>query len=316
MPASIRLGTRGSKLALTQSESIANELRDLGHEVELIVLKTTGDVTAGSLSNFGGEGVFTKRLQQALLEHEIDLAVHSLKDLPTEPTDGLIVASVPVREDVRDALLVPEQQIMAFQSLADLPTKARIGTGSVRRQAQLQHLRPDLVIEDIRGNVDTRIAKLDDGDFDALVLACAGLNRLGLSSRIAMAFATSQLAPAVGQGALGLETRQGDANTQDAVLAVNDPATHAAVVAERAMLNALRAGCMAPVGTVSNIQQQQLALTGVVFSSDGSEKIEASEVGSFEQSLDVGKKVAEKLLENGASRLILGAKNRPDSIGF
>ena len=213
MSTKIRLGTRGSQLALAQSNEIANDLRNLGHEVELVILKTTGDVTTGPLSDFGGEGVFTKRLQTALTNLEIDLAVHSLKDLPTEPADGLMLGAVPAREDPRDALIVGIESQSAVNSLADLPNGSRIGTGSVRRKAQLLNLRRDFDVQDIRGNVDTRLGKLDAGEFDAIILACAGLKRLGLEKRIAFAFDPGDLAPAVGQGALGLEVRAEDVET-------------------------------------------------------------------------------------------------------
>ena len=192
MSAKIRLGTRGSKLALAQSNGIADQLKDHGHAVELIILKTTGDEVTGPLTNVGGDGVFTKRLQTALLENEIDLAVHSLKDLPTDEFPGLKIGAVPKREDTRDAVLLPTSA-PKISSLNDLAKQARIGTGSVRRKAQLLHVRPDLIIQDIRGNVDTRLDKLDEGQFDAIVLACAGLNRLGLADRISLTCEVEQL---------------------------------------------------------------------------------------------------------------------------
>lgn len=303
----IRLGTRGSRLALAQSNQIADQLRQLGHEVELIILKTTGDVTAGSLVGFGGEGVFTKRLQQALLENEIDLAVHSLKDLPTDPEPGLILGAVPKRELTNDALIFPLQNTTNISNISELPDGFRIGTGSVRRKAQLLHLQNSLIIEDIRGNVDTRLEKLDSGQFDAIVLACAGLNRLGRQDRIDYVCSSGEMAPAVGQGALGLEIRADDTDLATALRPLNDSGTFAAVTAERKMLNELCAGCLAPVGVVASISDDQLNLTGTVLTTDGSKKLTADAKGKLESAVEIGEQIARQLLEKGAGVFIASA---------
>ena len=300
---SIRLGTRASKLAMWQSNWVKSQLEKLGHSVELIQIKTEGDVTAGPLAQIGGQGLFTKQLQIALLEEQIDLAVHSLKDLPTEDHPDLTVAAVPKREDTADAFVSNR-----FASLEELPDKAAIGTGSVRRAAQLKHLRSDLEIRDIRGNVDTRLKKLDGGNFDAIILAAAGLKRLGLEHRIAHFFEPDQLLPAVGQGALGLETRKFDIATVSIVRQLSDPDSYHRAFAERSMLKTLFAGCLAPVGAsttaVSVNGSSRLTLTGVVLSTDGTERLQSTDTLPLEESIKLGKMVANQLLEQGADRLL------------
>lgn len=300
---SIRLGTRASKLAMWQSNWVKSQLEKLGHSVELIQIKTEGDVTAGPLAQIGGQGLFTKQLQIALLEEQIDLAVHSLKDLPTEDHPDLTVAAVPKREDTADAFVSNR-----FASLEELPDKAAIGTGSVRRAAQLKHLRSDLEIRDIRGNVDTRLKKLDGGNFDAIILAAAGLKRLGLEHRIAHFFEPDQLLPAVGQGALGLETRKFDIATVSIVRQLSDPDSYHRAFAERSMLKTLFAGCLAPVGAsttaVSVNGSSRLTLTGVVLSIDGTERLQSTDTMPLEESSKLGKMVANQLLEQGADRLL------------
>ena len=285
---SIRLGTRASKLAMWQSNWVKSQLEKLGHSVELIQIKTEGDVTAGPLAQIGGQGLFTKQLQIALLEEQIDLAVHSLKDLPTEDHPDLTVAAVPKREDTADAFVSNR-----FASLEELPDKAAIGTGSVRRAAQLKHLRSDLEIRDIRGNVDTRLKKLDGGNFDAIILAAAGLKRLGLEHRIAHSFEPDQLLPAVGQGALGLETRKFDIATVSIVRQLSDPDSYHRAFAERSMLKTLFAGCLAPVGAsttaVSVNGSSRLTLTGVVLSIDGTERLQSTDTMPLEESSKLGK---------------------------
>ena len=300
---SIRLGTRASKLAMWQSNWVKSQLEKLGHSVELIQIKTEGDVTAGPLAQIGGQGLFTKQLQIALLEEQIDLAVHSLKDLPTEDHPDLTVAAVPKREDTADAFVSNR-----FASLEELPDKTVIGTGSVRRAAQLKHLRSDLEIRDIRGNVDTRLKKLDGGNFDAIILAAAGLKRLGLEHRIAHSFEPDQLLPAVGQGALGLETRKFDIATVSIVRQLSDPDSYHRAFAERSMLKTLFAGCLAPVGAsttaVSVNGSSRLTLTGVVLSIDGTERLQSTDTMPLEESSKLGKMVANQLLEQGADRLL------------
>jgi hydroxymethylbilane synthase len=296
----IRLGTRASKLALTQSNWVKAQLESLGNEVQLIEIKTEGDVKTGPLAQIGGQGLFTKRLQIALLDSEIDLAVHSLKDLPTEDHPDLRIAAVPLRENTADALIGRD----GVNDLASLPEGAKVGTGSVRRAAQLLHLRPDLKIFDIRGNVDTRLQKLTSEGFDAIVLACAGLNRMGLSEQISYSFAETELLPAVGQGALGLEVRGADQTTISAVSQLNDDVSFHRAMAERSMLRRLFAGCLAPVGAVTAVESGQLTLTGVVLSSDGKTRIEATISHPVEASAELGVAVAEALLEQGADVLL------------
>ena len=295
----IRLGTRGSQLALWQSNWVKSELEKTGVSVELIKIKTEGDIKTGSLAQIGGQGLFTKRLQVALLNDEIDLAVHSLKDLPTEDHPELTIAAVPPRETVTDALVSNR-----FESLKDLPPKAIIGTGSLRRAAQLLHLRPDLDIRDIRGNVDTRLNKLDDGEFDAIILASAGLLRLGFENRISYTFLPNELVPAVGQGALGLETRSVDADTISRVAALNDHPSYHRAMAERTMLRTLYAGCLSPVGAMTTVQDDSLHLRGAVLSHDGKHKIECEETNVLDESISLGRRVAEKLIDAGAAQFL------------
>ncbi len=302
-----RLGTRGSKLALWQSHWVKSELEKRGHHIELIQIKTQGDVKTGPLSQIGGQGLFTKQLQIALHENEIDLAVHSLKDLPTEDAQGLSIASIPMRETTDDAICCRAD--VAAESLAALPEKAIIGTGSVRRAAQILHLRPDLDIRDIRGNVDTRLEKLDSGDYDAIVLAAAGLTRLGLPNRISFRFDQLQLLPAVGQGALGLETRSDDEAIRDVVAELNHRESYSAALAERSMLRRLFAGCLAPVGARCEIGDEKVTLTGVVLSRDGKMRIEANASALFDRFENLGITVAEKLIAEGADKLLAAAKS-------
>lgn len=306
----IRIGTRASKLATWQAQWVAGQLRDAGNEVDVVFLKTEGDVSTKSLGEIGGQGVFTKSIQRALLEDRVDLAVHSLKDLPTERIAGLRLAASPPRERLGDALVCG-----AAGDIDDLPSGARVGTGSARRQAQLRHKRPDLQVADIRGNVDTRLAKLDAGDYDALILAEAGLHRLGLAERIVQVLPKTWMLPAIGQGALGLETRDDDETTREAVGVLNDAATMQAVLAERALLRTLQAGCLAPVGAWARFEQERLRLTAAVLSVDGTERLVADErlaedvEATAETAERLGAAVAEQLLQQGAERLIKVARD-------
>ena len=295
----IRLGTRGSKLAMWQSTWVKQALESMGRSVELVQIKTEGDVTAESLSQIGGQGLFTKRLQVALQNNEVDLAVHSLKDLPTLDAEGLGIAAIPDREVTRDALISNQ-----FKSLSELPTGAIVGTGSVRRAAQILHVRRDLKIVDIRGNVDTRLKKLDDGHYDAIVLAAAGLTRLGWEQRITYCFSENELLPAVGQGALGLETRIDDERTNEVVSKLNHSESFSRAMAERHMLRALFAGCLAPVGARTSIVDGRLTLTGVVLSVDGQTRIEAHATDAVDQFAHLGQVVAKALVEKGADNLL------------
>ena len=299
----IRLGTRGSKLAMWQSTWVKRALEDLGCSVELIQIKTEGDVATGSLSQIGGQGLFTKRLQVALQNAEVDLAVHSLKDLPTQDAEGLSICAIPQRETTADALVSNK-----YDSLQNLPSGAIVGTGSVRRAAQILHLRSDLKIADIRGNVDTRLRKLDDGDYDAIVLAAAGLTRLGWQDRITAYFSPEELLPAVGQGALGLETRTADEQTNSVVARLNHTESFSSAMAERHMLRALFAGCLAPVGALTKVKDETLTLTGVVLSVDGQTRIEVSSSSSLGEFTTLGQSVAKGLVDKGADNLLKRAQ--------
>jgi len=310
----IRLGTRGSALARTQANWVASQLRDAGHDVDLIEISTQGDEkTSVSVASLGSVGVFTKEIQRALLDDTIDLAVHSLKDLPTDFIENLTLASVPPREDCGDALISAGDV-----SFEDLTEGARIGTSSLRRCSQLLHQRPDLTLCDIRGNVDTRLRKLIDGEYDAIVLAEAGLNRLGLSEHITEVLPKDWMLPAVGQGALGLETRTDDETTRAAVATLDDAATHSSVLAERAMLLALAGGCLAPIGAWGRTDSDTLLLDAVVLSRDGKQRIAAADkaelpaageqAASAEFAKELGRTVAKQLLDQGAADLIAAAR--------
>ncbi|MBS0208782.1 MAG: hydroxymethylbilane synthase [Planctomycetes bacterium] len=297
----LKIGTRGSPLARWQSDWVADQLRAAGHEVELVVIATRGDkAQAGPISAIaGGDGVFTKELQRALLDHEIDLAVHSLKDLPTAPVAGLALMAVPPRASSCDALLSRES--LPFDQL---PQGATIGTGSLRRRAQLLNARPDLKMADLRGNIDTRLRKLREGQYDAICLAEAGLDRLRLAEHVTQVFPRSLMLPAVGQGALGVEGRGDDEATRRAVSTLDDLVTHAAVLAERSMLATLCGGCLAPIGAWGRVSGDQLKLDGVVLSADGRRRLYAAGQADTSDPKKLGKQVAEQLLAQGAAELI------------
>ncbi len=294
------IGSRGSKLALTQTHWVRDRLQ--AHhdslEIEVLEIRTTGDTVTGSLRSFDGAGVFTKELERALLEGQIDLAIHSLKDLPTQMHPELTLVATPEREDVRDALIGPD-----LSSLADLPNGARLGTGSLRRRAQLKALRPDLEILDIRGNLDTRIDKAMRGECDAVVLAVAGLNRLGWQQRIGVHLSLDQVLPAPGQGALGLQMRANNP-LKSYVGALNHPPTQAAVQAERQLLQTLRAGCHAPVGAWARLEEDQLTLDGVVGHPDGTEMLRARHSAPLTDAQPLGEAAAAALREQGADALL------------
>lgn len=298
----LRLGTRSSPLARWQADWVAARLRETGEAVELVLITTQGDVKAGPLGSFGGQGVFTKEIQRALLEQTVDLAVHSLKDLPTETVPGLTVAAVPPRESPSDVL------VSSAASWADLPSGARVGTGSMRRRAQLLHARPDLVMLDIRGNVDTRLKKLDAGDYDAIVLAEAGLNRLGLTDRIGHVIPRDIMLPAIGQGALGIETRADDERTLAAVKRLDHADSHASVLAERSFLATLRGGCLAPVGAWGRVEGKRLTLDGAVLSVDGRQRLGGTVAGDTTDAAKLGRTLAEQLLAQGALELIAASR--------
>ncbi len=300
----LRLGTRKSALARWQAEWVAARLRELGVDVELVPITTAGDRQQEFSQAIEGQGVFTKEIERALLDDRIDLAVHSLKDLPTGVVDGLTLAAVPERGPTADALLCRRHA-----SLDELPLGARIGTSSLRRRAQLLHMRRDLAIMDIRGNVDSRLAKLERGDFDAIILAEAGLRRLGLDDRITEVLPLENVLPAVGQGALAIETRSDDAATRNAVGPLNHPPTLAAVLCERAMLSRLQGGCLAPIAGLARAAGNELSLTGRVIGHDGLRMLEESGRGALSDAELLGTHVAEALLNRGAGELIAASRS-------
>jgi hydroxymethylbilane synthase len=329
----LRLGTRASPLARCQSDWVAVQLRQRGIDVLLVPITTTGDRQSGAIGTLGGQGVFTKEIQLALLDGRIDLAVHSLKDLPTAAAPRLCLAAVPERAPAGDVLVSAHGA-----SLDSLPSGAAVGTGSLRRRAQLLHFRPDLQMKDVRGNIDTRLRKLhgdcprfratgDCPDFrasenatvpiepnpahyDALVLAEAGLSRLGLESRITQRLPLQIVLPAPGQGALALEVRADDEPIRRVVAQLDHPPTHAAVSAERAMLAALQGGCLAPIAALGRVEADRLTLIGRVLSRDGVQRIDAAETFPVAEALDLGRHVAEMLLAQGAAQLIDAARQR------
>jgi hydroxymethylbilane synthase len=306
MPRHIRIATRHSDLALWQAQYVAGRLRAAmpGLQVELVHVTTTGDVDrAHALREFGGVGVFTREVQRAVLDGRADIAIHSLKDLPTEPVAGLALAAVPDRASPFDVLVLPAGSA-GIKSLDELAAGARMGTGSLRRQAQLLYLRPDLRPVEIRGNVPTRIAKLDQGDYDALVLAAAGLDRLGLQQRISLVLTPPLMLPAAGQGALGLECRADDPATRAVLDHLVDREAFAAVRAERAVLNELRAGCHAPLGVFSTLAGPRMKLAAVVLSADGRERLYEEASGTADDPDSLGREVARRLRQQGADRLV------------
>jgi hydroxymethylbilane synthase len=298
----LRLGTRASALARWQADWVAERLATHGVEVELVLITTRGDDPQEKIANIGTPGAFTKELQRALLESRIDLAVHSLKDLPTDQVKGLALAAVPERASVFDVLASPHGP------LASLPTGATVGTGSLRRRAQLLHARPDLAMRDVRGNVDTRLTKLAAGQYDALVLAEAGLARLGLEDRIAQVLPADIMLPAVGQGALAIETREDDRATRSVAVALDHTPTHLSVLAERALLAALEGGCLAPIGAWARpLDEAQFRLDAVVLSPDGKQRLGAHKAAALPDTaaaLALGQSVAQELLSSGAGDLV------------
>jgi hydroxymethylbilane synthase len=299
------IGSRGSRLALWQAEWVKSSLEHLrpGTHVEIEIIKTTGDVMRDvPLAVIGGKGVFTKELEEALLAGRIDIAVHSLKDLPTTLPEGLHVAAITEREDARDALVLPEAQKGANVSVMSLREGATVGTSSLRRQAQLKFLRPDIEIKDLRGNVDTRLRKLDAGWYDAIVLASAGLRRLGFDERISAAIDPAEMLPAVGQGALGIETRSGDAATNEIIALLEHAPTRAACTAERALLFALGGGCQVPIAAHANVTGTRLRLVGLV-AGDGKIIRDAVE-DEVEHAARAGEQLAERLRAQGADELL------------
>jgi hydroxymethylbilane synthase len=301
------IGSRGSKLALWQSEWVKARLEALDPEasVRIEIFKTSGDVMRDvPLASIGGQGAFTKELELALLDRRVDVAVHSLKDLPTVVPEGLSITATPEREDPRDALVLRAGADALNASLRNLGHGAVVGTSSLRRIAQLRHLRPDVQIKDLRGNVDTRLRKLDAGEFDAVILASAGLRRLGFARRISAAIETEEMLPAVSQGALGIETRDDDEETNALVSCLDHAPTRAAVLAERALLRSLGGGCQVPIAAHATIEGKRLRLDGLVASLDGSQVMRDSNEGDAAQAEAVGEALAARMLERGAASLL------------
>jgi hydroxymethylbilane synthase len=297
---SVRIGTRGSALARWQAEFVRCALAKHGVPAELVIIRTSGDRDRqSSLRVIGGKGVFTKELEDALLEERIDLAVHSMKDMPTALPVGLEISAICEREDVRDALIS-----RGGLKLDQLQSGARIGTSSLRRQTQLRHYRADFEMVDMRGNVDTRLAKLEQGDYDAIVLAKAGLDRLGRAKQISEIVPTEICLPAAGQGAIGIEARRRDAEFSVAVQKLNHPPSRLAVEAERAVLTGLEGGCQVPIGVWARMESGSLRIDACVLSADGSESIRECRTGSLDKATEVGQSVAAALLERGADRLL------------
>lgn len=308
---SIRIATRSSRLALWQAEHVAALVRAVAPEarVELVHVSTIGDRDLTEpLRNMGSFGVFTREVQRVVLENQADLAVHSLKDLPTDQVDGLYLAAVPPRGPIFDSLVMPASA-PPDAGWEALPQRARIGTGSPRRQAQLRYSRPDIELLEVRGNVETRLRKLDAGEYDALILAVAGLDRLGLGNRISQPLTPPIMFPAVGQGALGLECRDSDDWLREVLLKISDSATFAAVTAERALLAELRAGCHAPLGVLTTFERENnLRLEAVVLNPEGTSRITAHATNSMSHAVQLGRDVAGLLRDQGADSLIAAAK--------
>jgi hydroxymethylbilane synthase len=311
------IGSRGSKLALWQAHWVRDQLSAAGYEIEVRIIKTTGDKLqavapgeplpasmAQTVAETGSKGLFIKEIEEALLAREIDVAVHSLKDLPTEQPSGLALGAVPRREDARDVFISRDGH-----ALEDLPPGARVATSSLRRQTQLRALRPDLVYIAMRGNLDTRLRKLERGDCEALVLAAAGVHRLGLTGRITSYFRPDQMCPAVGQGALGIEIRTEDPRAREAAARLDDLTTHHAVRAERAVLRRLGGGCQVPIAAHAVVENGRMRLQGLVANFGGTHIIRAWADGPVADPEALGAAAAEDLLRQGAREILNAIAN-------
>jgi hydroxymethylbilane synthase len=294
----LRIGTRGSMLAKWQAESIRKKLfAATGVEAEIVIIKTSGDkMQHASLTQIGGKGIFIKELEEALLEETIDVAVHSVKDVPTDIPSRLMFPAVCRRDDVRDCLV--------GSTLANLRHGARVGTSSLRRQAQFRHLRPDLDLRDLRGNVDTRLRKVESGEYEAVVVAKAGLDRLGLSQRISEVLSPEVCLPAVGQGAIAAECRLKDTEAGDLLAPLDDAESRTAILAERALLAALQGGCQVPLGAWARIERGELLMDACVCSVDGSQYVKQRATAPPEQAAQLGEHMARLLIEAGAQSIL------------
>ncbi len=305
----LRIGSRGSQLALWQAKHISALLRGLGHEIEIEIeieiIHTTGDkITDVPLAQVGakgglGKGIFTKEIEEALAAGRVDLAVHSLKDLPTELPPGFELAAITERQDSRDAFCS-----RLYSKIEDLPRSARVGTSSLRRQAQLKAIRPDLDIHPLRGNVDTRLRKLEQGEYDAIILASAGLKRLGKTELVKQIIPAEIMCPAAGQGALGIEIREGDSVTRQYLQFLNDATARAATTCERALLKRLGGGCQVPIGAFAEMHDGELHLEAIVADPDGSKLLRESRDGSRNDPEQLGNAVGEALLNRGGAEIL------------
>jgi len=296
--ARLRIGSRGSQLALWQANHIAALLRERGHEVELEIIKTTGDkILDVALAKVGTKGMFTKEIEEALADNRVDLAVHSLKDLPTALAPEFAIAAITKRENSRDVLCS-----VKFESIERLPQRAEVGTSSLRRQAQLMAVRPDLQIHPLRGNVDTRLRKLAEGEYDAIILAAAGLYRLGKTELVKQVIPPEIMCPAAGQGALGIEIRHGDERTRQHLAFLDDANARASTTCERALLNKLGGGCQVPIGASADVRGGRIHLDAIVAHPDGSKILRESRAGEDPENL--GSEVGETLLRRGGDAIL------------
>ena len=294
----LRIGTRGSLLARWQAESVRKQLfAATGVEPEIVIIKTAGDkMQHAPVAQIGGKGIFTKELDEALFEETIDLAVHSVKDIPTDIPSRLMVPAVLRRDDVRDCLV--------GSALANLRHGARVGTSSLRRQAQLRHLRPDLDLRDLRGNIDTRLRKVESGEYEAIVVSKAGLDRLGFSQRISEVLSPEVSMPAVGQGAIAVECRLHDTEAGDLLAALDNAETRTAVIAERALLGALHGGCQVPMGAWARIERDELVMDACVCSVDGAQYVKQRALARSDQAAQLGEHMARLLIDAGAQSIL------------
>jgi hydroxymethylbilane synthase len=305
----IKIGTRGSALALTQARWVAAQIagRHSGCRVELVIIKTTGDkIQDVPLAQIGGKGLFIKEIEEALLTGQVDLAVHSLKDMPAEVPEGLMLGAVPPREECRDAFISAR-----YANLAEIPAGGRVGTGSLRRRVQVLHRRPDLEVVPLRGNVDTRLKKMEALGLDALILAAAGLNRLGLAHLYRGCVPAADMLPAVGQGALGLEVRRADQALQELLAFLDDPATRGAVTAERAFLARLEGGCVVPVAALGRVEDGALHLEALISDLEGRRVLRERRTAPVAAAAALGTQVAESLLAQGGQEILAALYGRP-----
>jgi hydroxymethylbilane synthase len=296
--AHLRIGSRGSQLALWQANHISDLLRAQGHTIELEIIKTTGDkITDVALAQVGTKGMFTKEIEEALVENRVDLAVHSLKDLPTESAGDFEIAAITTRENPRDVFCS-----VKFVRIDELPHGANVGTSSLRRQAQLMAIRPDLHIHPLRGNVDTRLHKLEAGDYDAIILAAAGLNRLGKTQLVRQVIPIEVMTPAAGQGALAIEIRRGDDSTRGQLAFLDDAEARASTLCERALLNKLGGGCQVPIGAFAEVQSGRIRLSALVAHPDGTKVLRETRDG--DNPVRLGEEVGETLLKRGGDAIL------------